>query len=169
MQLGSILGIRFGSERCSGRSLHPGAEGRVGAAVRPPSTCSSGIPWEKKHVWCGSRRVKAGQGSPSNSRCAHSEPAQPAPPRFCKLRAPAPGPRQQPRRAHAHSATPRPLNILFHVLLVVGATGSPPAPGRSGRLASAHGRCRITGLAGPRPAEEFTRRSRSPPTLTPPI
>lgn len=72
-QLGSILGIRFGSERCSGRSLHPGAEGRVGAAVRPPSTCSSGISWEKKHVWCGSRQSKqppvcalrAGTASPS--------------------------------------------------------------------------------------------------------
>lgn len=34
------------------------------------------------------------------------------------------------RLAHAHSAAPRPLlHILFHVLLVVGATGSPPAPG----------------------------------------
>lgn len=144
----------------------PGGGGASGGSCPAPIHLLLGNPvGEKARVV----RVKAGQGSPSNSRCAHSEPAQPAPPRFCKLRAPAPGPRQQPRRAHAHSATPRPLNILFHVLLVVGATGSPPAPGRSGRLASAHGRCRITGLAGPRPAEEFTRRSRSPPTLTPPI
>lgn len=40
--------------------------------------------------------------------------------------------RQRRRRAHAHTAAPRPLNIPFHVLLVVGATGSPPAPKRLG-------------------------------------
>lgn len=58
------------------------------------------------------------------------------------------GPRR--RRAHAHSAAPRPLlNIAFHVLLVVGATGSPPAPGRCGRSVPARRRWRTAGLAGP--------------------
>ena len=112
-----------------------------------------------------------GQGSPSNPGCAYgadtSSPSSLL--QTTSLGTRDPGPRQQPRRAHAYSTTPRPLNILFHVLLVVGATGSPPASGNSGRPASARRRGGITGLAGPGRAEEFTRRSRSPPTLTPPI
>lgn len=85
--LGSSLGIRFGSERCSGRSPHLGVGGGGGewgqlSGPRPPAPRES----------CGRKRTcGGGPGSPSNPGCAHSEPPRPALPCLCKLRAPVPG------------------------------------------------------------------------------
>lgn len=126
---------------------------------RPLSACPSGS-------WRAKRESVVGSGWFQKPEWAHAEPLGSAASHPCKLRAghQSTGPWSRRRRAHAHSPAPCPLlNIPFHVLLVVGATGSPPAPGRSGGSASAGGRWKTTGATGPGPAQQFTRRSGSPP------
>ena len=93
-----------------------------------PISHSSGILLEKKRMEVGwFRQSKQSQAGEYRSRVfSRFPPLQTA---LSGIR--ATGPAAQ-RRAHAHSAAPRPLlKIPFHVLLVVGATGSPPAFGRS--------------------------------------
>lgn len=158
------LGIRFGSERVSGSSLIWGGgwgagrkeEGRWGQSSRP-----SGSSGEKKG-WGGAvTTVQAPPGGGPRSQRA---------PQLPPLQAALPGTGRRGSRAgsrgSARTRTPRPRarpGVAAHVLLVVGATGSPPAPGA--RAAPP----RPAGAQGPRGGRARGGRAASPPALTPPL